>query len=302
MTSYAGSERSPGPPSSGSRASVWRSRRWSQAVTRVVATLVATIGAVVVMVPVVWMLSTSLKPLGQTLAFPPTWIPKPFQWGNYVEALTFLPFHLFAKNSLIYTVSTMVGEALASSLVAFAFARLRARGRNLLFLLVLSTMMVPAQVTMIPQYVMFSKIEWTDSLRPLIVPAFFGSPYLIFLLRQFFATISRDMDDAARIDGCSWFGIYWRVIVPMSKPVLTTVMILSFMWHWNDFMGPLIYLDSKEKMTLSLGLSRFTAQYGATPWNLLMAASLVTVLPCVVLFFVLQRYFIQGIVISGVKG
>jgi multiple sugar transport system permease protein len=281
---------------------LWRSRRWSQAITRVVATLVATLGAVVVMVPVVWMLSTSLKPLGQTLAFPPTWIPDPFLWSNYSDALTFLPFHLFAKNTLIYTVSTMVGETLASSLVAFAFARLRARGRNLLFLLVLSTMMVPAQVTMIPRYVMFSKIEWTDSLKPLIVPAFFGSPYLIFLLRQFFTTIPRDMDDAARIDGCSWFGIYWRVIVPMSMPVLTTVMILSFMWHWNDFMGPLIYLDSKENMTLSLGLSRFTAQYGATPWNLLMAASLVTVLPCVVLFFVLQRYFIQGIVISGVKG
>jgi multiple sugar transport system permease protein len=267
-----------------------------------VATLLATTGAAVVLVPVVWMVSTSLKALGQTLAFPPIWIPDPFVWRNYADALTFLPFHLFAANTLIYTVSTMVGEALASSLVAFAFARLRARGRNVLFLLVLSTMMVPSQVTMIPQYVMFSKIEWTDSLKPLIVPAFFGSPYLIFLLRQFFTTIPRDMDDAARIDGCGWFGIYWRIIVPMSKPVLTTVMILSFMWHWNDFMGPLIYLDSKEKMTLSLGLSRFSAQYGATPWNLLMAASLVTVLPCVVLFFILQRYFIQGIVISGVKG
>jgi multiple sugar transport system permease protein len=134
------------------------------------------------------------------------------------------------------------------------------------------------------------------------VPAFFGSPYLIFLLRQFFTTIPRDMDDAARIDGCSWFGIYWRVILPMSLPALTTVMILSFMWHWNDFMGPLIYINTEKNYTISLGLSRFTGQYGSTPWNLLMAASLVTVLPCVLIFFVLQRYFIQGIVISGVKG
>ena len=281
---------------------LWRSRRWIDAATRTVAFMLATLGALVVMVPVVWMLSTSLKTLGQTMLFPPRWIPDPIVWQNYPQALTFLPFAIFAKNTIVYTFWAVVGETFTSSLVAFAFARMRARGRDLLFLLVLSTMMVPAQVTMIPQYIMFANLKWIDSLKPLIVPALFGSPYLIFLLRQFYRSIPRDMDDAARIDGCSWFGTYWRIAAPMSLPALTTVAILSFMWHWNDFLGPLIYINTKENLTISIGLSRFTAQYGATPWNLLMAASLVTVLPCVLIFFFLQRYFIQGIVISGVKG
>ena len=284
------------------RLTIWSSRRWSQVAIRTAATILATAGAIVIMVPVLWMVSTSLKTLGQTLIFPPKWIPEPVVWQNYPQALTFLPFHIFAKNTLIYTSLTVFGETLASGVVAFAFARLRARGRDLLFLLVLSTMMVPQQVTMIPQYILFTRLNWTNSLKPLIIPAFFGSPYLIFLLRQFFRTIPRDMDDAARIDGCGWLGTYWRVIAPMSTPALTTVAILSFMWHWNDFLGPLIYINTKENYTISLGLSRFTAQYGATPWNLLMAASLVTVLPCVLLYFFMQRYFIQGIVISGVKG
>ena len=284
------------------RARLWQSRRLRDASTRWVAFILATLGALVIMMPVLWMISTSLKTLGQTMIFPPRWIPSPIMWQNYYQALTFLPFATFTKNTLVYSFWAVVGETFTSSLVAFAFARLRARGSNLLFILVLSTMMVPAQVTMIPQYIMFTTLKWTDSLRPLIVPALFGSPYLIFLLRQFYRTIPRDMDDAARIDGCSWFGTYWRIMVPMSMPALTTVAILSFMWHWNDFMGPLIYINSKENYTISMGLSRFIAQYGATPWNLLMAASLVTVLPCVLMFFFMQRYFIQGIVISGVKG
>jgi multiple sugar transport system permease protein len=288
----------PAPRSAG----VWYSKRIRGAVTRWGAFAIAILGAFIILVPVIWMVSTSLKTLGQTMRFPPNWIPNPIVWQNYPTALTFLPFGTFTKNTLIYTFWAVVGETFTSSLVAFAFARLRARGSNVLFMLVLATMMVPNQVTMIPQYILFANLKWIDSLRPLIVPALFGSPYLIFLLRQFFRTLPRDMDDAARIDGCSWFGTFWRIIVPMSAPALTTVAILSFMWHWNDFMGPLIYINSTEKMTISVGLSRFTAQYGATPWNLLMAASLVTVLPCVLIFFFLQRYFIQGIVVSGVKG
>jgi multiple sugar transport system permease protein len=284
------------------RARLWQSRRLRDAAIRWVAFVLATLGALVIMMPVLWMVSTSFKTLGQTMIFPPRWIPDPIVWQNYPKALTFLPFATFTKNTLVYSFWAVVGETFTSSLVAFAFARLRARGSNLLFILVLSTMMVPAQVTMIPQYIIFTNLKWTDSLRPLIVPALFGSPYLIFLLRQFYRTIPRDMDDAARIDGCSWFGTYWRIMVPMSMPALTTVAILSFMWHWNDFMGPLIYINTKENYTISMGLSRFIAQYGATPWNLLMAASLVTVLPCVLIFFFMQRYFIQGIVISGVKG
>lgn len=172
----------------------------------------------------------------------------------------------------------------------------------MLFILVLATMMIPSQVTMIPLFVLFKQLNWVDTFKPLIVPNFFGSAFFIFLLRQFFMTIPIELDDAAKIDGCGYLGIYGRVLMPLTKPALATVAIFGFMWNWNDFMGPLIYLNSRDKLTVSLALSRFTGMYGMTAWNLLMAASLVVALPCLVLFFFTQRYFIQGIVITGLKG
>jgi ABC-type glycerol-3-phosphate transport system permease component len=256
----------------------------------------------IILIPVFWMLSTALKQNSEVFLFPPRWIPKTLNWGNFPEALTFLPFARFLQNTSVITFSAMLGQLLSSPLVAYAFARLQARGRDALFVLVLSTMMLPSQVTMIPLFVIFKRLGWVDTYIPLILPNFFGSAYYIFLLRQFFLTIPPDLGDAAKIDGCGYFGTFSRIFLPLSKPALATVAIFTFMWNWNDFMGPLIYLSSNDKWTLTLGLSRFTGMYGTTAWNLLMAASLITILPCILLFFFAQRYFIQGIVITGVKG
>jgi len=187
--------------------------------------------------------------------------------------------------------------------VAYAFARLRCRAKNVLFMLVLATMMLPGQVTMIPLYILFRRLNWIGTFAPLIVPTFFGNAYFIFLLRQFFSTIPRALDDAATIDGCGYIARFVRIILPMSKPALATVAIFSFMSHWNDFMGPMIYLSSsRTRWTMTLGLNAFRGAYGGTQWNMLMCASLVSVIPPVILFFFAQRFFIQGIVITGVKG
>lgn len=272
------------------------------ALQRAITFLVALLGALIVLAPILWMLSTSLKTLPEVLVFPPLWLPSTLHWDNYSKALTFLPFGLYARNTLIISLSILVGEMLTNSFVAYGFARLRAPGRSVLFILVLSTMMVPYPVIMIPQYILFKNLGWIDTFLPLIVPPWFGSAFLIFLLRQFYMTVPREMDDAAEIDGCSYFGIWRRIMLPLAKPALASVAIFSFTYNWNDYLAPLIYLNSMNNYTLSLGLASFTGRYGTTPWNLLMAASLVTVLPCVLLFFFAQKYFIQGIVVSGVKG
>jgi len=238
-------------------------------------------------------------------------------WENYREAWTFVttPFGIFMKNTTIYALVAVFGELLSCSLVSYGFARLRAPGKNLLFALLLGTMMLPWAVVMIPSYVLFTryipeflnklldtKIKLADTWWPLMVPKFFGSAYLIFLVRQFYMGIHKDYDDAARIDGCGFFQTWWRIIIPMSRPVLTAVAILSFQWHWNDYMGPLIYLSSTRKLPLSVGLANFKAAYGGTPWHLMMAASLIAVVPLIIIFFALNRYFVQGVVVSGVKG
>jgi ABC-type glycerol-3-phosphate transport system permease component len=272
------------------------------AVGRALILAVVIAGGVVIMAPVLWMVSTSLKTPAEVLIFPPQWIPATLHWDNYTTALTFLPFATYARNSATVTGTVLVGDVLVNSFIAYGFARLRAPGRSLLFILVLSTMMVPYPVLMIPQYVLFKNLCWIDTFLPLIVPAWFGSAFLIFLLRQFYMTIPRELDAAAEIDGCGYFGIYRRIMLPLAKPALATAAIFSFTYNWNDYLAPLIYLDSQTNYTLPLGLASFIGRYGMTPWHLLMAASLVTVLPCVLLFFFAQKYFIQGIVVSGVKG
>ena len=259
-------------------------------------------GAVLALIPILWMLSTSLKAPGDVLLVPPQWIPNPVMWSNYIQAMTAQPFNIYFWNTTVYTLSAVFGETISSAMVAYALARLRGPWHRAFFIIIISTMMLPWQVTLIPQFLIFRALNWVDTLLPLIVPTFFGSAFFIFLLHQFYLTIPDEMEDAGRIDGANEYQIFWWIILPMSRPALATVAIMSFMYHWNNFMGPLIYLSSKDKLVVSVGLQRFTAAFGATRWDLLMAAALVALLPCVLLFFFAQRYFIQGIVVSGSKG
>jgi ABC-type glycerol-3-phosphate transport system permease component len=257
--------------------------------------------ALLFFVPFLWMISSSLKPNYQIFEVPPRWIPNPPRWENYFEALTTLPFDRYIVNTAIITAITIVGHLLSCTLIAYAFARLRAPGRDFLFLIVLATMMLPYPVTMVPLYVLFKELGWINTFLPLTVPAFLGSAFYIFLLRQFFLTIPADFEDAALIDGANTLQILWRVILPLSMPALATVAIFTFQATWNDFLAPLIYLQKPELYTVTLGLQFFRSTF-TTNWAYLMAASLVTSLPVIIIFFLAQRYFIEGITLSGIKG
>ncbi len=256
----------------------------------------------VLFVPAAWMISTSLKAPQEVYLFPPKWVPSSLRWENYYHALTIQPFHIYLLNSFLIAATGTLGRVLSSSLVAFSFARLRWKGRDILFLVMLSTLMLPSQVTLIPQFILFKELGWLNTFRPLIVPMFFGGPFFIFMLRQFYMTIPSELDDAARIDGCSSFEVYWRIIVPQSGPALATVAVLVFQGRWNDFFDPLIYLHERMKLTASVGLLYFRNEFGGAHWPQLMAASFVCMVPLIVLFFSAQRYFLQGIVFTGVKG
>ena len=280
----------------------FRTVRFQDGVTQVAATIVATVGLAIVMFPILWMFSTSLKGEIEVFQFPPSWLPAQPQWNNYVDALTFNPFLQYFRNTFYFAGMVMIGEVIANSFIAFGFARLRAPGRNVLFVMVLATLMIPAEVTLIPQYILFSRLGWLNSFKPLIIPAWFGSPYLIFLLRQFYMGIPKEYDEAALIEGANYFTIWTRIILPLSGAALGVVAIMSFIFHWNVYQGPLIYLNDNSLFTVSLGLSMFRTPFGGTPWHWYMAASLTILIPPIVVFFVAQRYFIQGIVISGVKG
>ena len=260
--------------------------------------------------PLIWMTSSSLKPEGSVFEYPPRLIAERIQWWNYSDAWAQFPFWRSLGNTMTITMGVLAGRLLSASLTAFAFARLRFPGRNLLFMLVLSTMMIPYHVILIPQYVLFRSIGWLDSMKPLIWPAWFGGgAYFVFLLRQFFMTIPQDYDDAARIDGCGTFGIFWRIMVPMSSPALGTVAIFTFMGNWNDFFGPLIYLNSQEKYTLAIAIRQWQhvavwggGAYVPAKWVHIMAMSTILTIPPVLVYFFTQRYFVQGVVISGIKG
>lgn len=256
----------------------------------------------VLALPFLWMLSTSLKPEGREFVYPPEWLPNPMRWDNYLTALTALPFGLYFFNTLVITLSALAGTLLTASLAAFAFARLRFPGREFLFLLVISTLMLPGIVTLIPRFILFRHLGWIDTFLPLIVPWWFGGgAFNIFLIRQFFMTLPFDLDDAARIDGASNFQIYWRVLLPLAKPALATVAVLGFLHHWNDFLEPLIYLQSPNNRTVALGLRGFQDLYH-TQWTLMMAAAATAIFPVLVLFFVAQRYFVRGIHLTGLAG
>lgn len=258
-------------------------------------------GALIMLIPLVWLVSSSFKDSGRIFIFPPEIIPNPWRPENYPAVLVAIPFMRFVGNTVLVTGLALIGQLLSASLVAFGFARIDFPGRNTLFLVLIATIMLPYQVTLIPTFILFRTLGWLDTYAPLIVPYWLGGgAFFIFLLRQFYLRLPLDLDDAARIDGASRLGIYWHIILPQSIPALGVVAVFSFLNHWNDFFNPLIYLSSTDKYTLALGINLFRG-YQTTEWNLLMAASVMVSLPCIVLYAIAQRYFIQGIVFTGVK-
>ena len=256
--------------------------------------------------PFIWMASTSLKTDPQVYHLPPIWIPIPMRFANYIEAMREVPFGTFFRNTIQYALFSALGTLLSSSLCAYGFSRMQWKGRETIFFLCLATMMIPFQVRMIPLYLIFNKMHWLNSYKPLIVPSFLGSAYDIFLLRQFFLTIPTELSDAARIDGANEVGILTRVILPLAKPALAVVALFTLMGAWNDYLGPLIYLKDPSKYPIAMGLEQLRNRgiSAAIPliWPKLMAASAVTIAPVLLLFFLTQRTFVEGISITGIKG
>lgn len=260
------------------------------------------LGSLVTLFPLLWLVRSSLMTLQQIFIFPPEWIPNPWRWSNYPEALTTVPFFQYFLNTMKILVPVVIGTVTTSSLAAYSFARVRWPGRDLTFSILYTTLLLPYVVTLIPTFLVWAKLGQVNTFTPLIVPAWLGGGiFNIFLLRQFFRTIPRDLDDAAKIDGANHFQILWYVILPLSRPALITVAIFSFLFVWNDFLGPLIYLNSDDKYTLAIGLADFVGLYTAQ-WHLLMAAATVMLVPVVILFLIGQRYFIEGVTLTGLKG
>lgn len=264
-----------------------------------------TITGIIFVMPLLWMISTAFKLPAQTYVYPPVWIPSPITIQNFVDAFNTAPLAMFIKNSVIVTSLAVTGSLISCSMVAFAFGRLRWFGRDFLFLILLATMMLPSQVTMIPVFIIFHRLGWVNSLRPLFVPSFFAGgvqgAFYVFMLRQFIMGIPRDLDEAATIDGCGYFQIYFRMILPLLKPALGAVAIFSFMDNWNEFMSALIYLNDQRLYTLPIGLQYFRYD-DIVNWNQLMSASLVALFPCIAIFFLGQKCFMRGIALGASKG
>jgi multiple sugar transport system permease protein len=284
----------------GRRASVWQSRRIRSTISNVISHTILIIGAFIMIVPFIWMLSTSFKAPGRTFVYPPEWIPHPFVWQNYVDMWTALPFNQFLFNSVKIATLSTIGQLLTCSMGAFAFSILKFKGRDFLFLILIATLMIPYQVTLIPTFILFSKIGWVGTHLPLWVPAFWGGAFGTFLLRQFYLTIPIDLAESARIDGANIFQIFTHIYLPLSKPAMATLGIFTFMWSWNDLLNPLIYVSELKQLTLTIGLSFFQNQYGGK-WTLMMAGAVVSILPILLIFFFAQKYFIQGIAMTGIK-
>ena len=281
----------------------WRTKTAQEWTRNVIVYALLIILGVIFIFPFFWMVTSALKPQYQIFVWPPQWIPDPIMWENFAKALgnPLLPFHLFFRNTMIIEVAVLTGRLLSCTLVAYGFARLRAPGKNLIFAILLATLMLPAPVTMIPKFILFNKLGWVNTFLPLTVPHWFGEAYAIFLMRQFFLSIPRELEEAARIDGASTLQVIRYIIVPLSVPVLTVIAILTFKDQWNDFMNPLIYLNNAKLYTLSLGLAFFNGQYDVQ-MNLLMAASVAIMLPILILFFFAQKAFVEGITLTGLKG
>jgi multiple sugar transport system permease protein len=281
----------------------WHSRQFGEVSHRAIVYALLIVLSVVFIFPFFWMVTTALKPDYQVFLWPPKWIPDPVQWSNFREALTdpLLPFHIFVKNTMIIEVGMIAGRLLSCTLVAYGFARLQAPGREFLFGILLATLMLPQAAVLIPRFLLFSKLGWINTFRPLIVPAWFGEAYAIFLMRQFFRTIPRELEEAATIDGASTIQVITRIIVPLSVPVLTVITILSFKDIWNNLLDPLLYLNNASKYTVAVGLAYFNGQFDVK-MNQLMAASVTMLIPVLLLFFVAQRAFVEGITMTGLKG
>jgi len=257
--------------------------------------------SLIALLPFFWMLGTSLKTEAEVFSPTLDFTPAHPIWSNYPQALSYIPFGHYMLNTFVIAAISAIGVVVSSSLVAYSFARLQWKGRDTMFFILLATLMLPGQVTMLPVFVIFKHLGWIGGFKPLVVPAFFGSAFFIFLLRQFFLTVPQELSDAARIDGANELGIWRMVMLPLSKPALTTVALFTFMGAWNDFLGPLMYLNDDTKYTLSLGLQQFVSQHYAQ-WHLLMAASVVMTAPIIVLWFLGQKTFVQGVTLTGVKG
>ncbi|OMF30765.1 sugar ABC transporter ATP-binding protein [Paenibacillus sp. FSL H8-0548] len=263
--------------------------------------LVLLAGGTFSLLPLIWLVRSSLMDMGQIFEMPPVWIPKPFRLSNFSEALTILPFGKYFVNTSIIVLFTMIGVIVTCSLSAYSFARMKWRGRDLIFGLLLSSMMLPYAVTLIPTFVGWSKLGLTNTFIPLIAPAWFGGgAFNIFLLRQFYLSIPRELDEAAYVDGASHWRIFISIIMPLTKPALIVVGLFTFLASWNDFLGPLVYLNSESKYTLALGLQQFKGMYAAE-WHLMMAAATVVLAPAIIVFFIGQKYFVEGITLTGIK-
>ena len=282
------------------RLSRWQSRRLQQRTASILSHILLILGSIIMIVPFVWMLSTSFKAPGKTFVYPPEWIPDPVVWQNYPNMWTALPFNNFFLNSVKIAGLSTLGQLLTCAMAAFAFSVLKFKGRDVLFLLLIATLMIPHQVTLIPTFILFSKIGWVGTHLPLWVPAFWGGAFGTFLLRQFFLTIPIDLAESARMDGASIFRIFTSIYLPLSMPALATLGIFTFMWTWNNLLDPLIYVSKLKQLTLTVGLSFFQNQYGGK-WTLMMEGAVVSILPILIIFFLAQKYFIQGIAMTGIK-
>jgi len=289
-------------PSQQARRAFLLSRTWSRRLNDTFVFLALVVLAVLmIIIPIGWMVITALKEPQQIFAWPPVYWPDPIRWQNFTDVLTQIPFVRYAGNSFLIALMNIIGRLLSCTLVAYSFARLRFPGRNLLFMVLLSTLMIPGQVTLLPQFVLFNWLGWVGSYLPLIVPSFFGNAFFIFLMRQYILTIPRDLDEASRIDGASTWGVFRRIILPLCVPPMMVIAVLTFLWTWNEFLDPLIYISDYDAYTIQLGLNMLKGRYNIQ-WNLIMAGSLIGVLPPLLLYFVAQKHLIGGIASVGIKG
>lgn len=281
--------------------SMRRSKKNSQMLGNFIAHVLMILLGITFLMPLAWVASTSLKAPGEVFITPIEWIPQSPRWGNYIEVFTLLPFARFILNSLYVTFMGTLGAVISATIVAYGLSRIRWPGRDFVFGVLLATLMLPGVVTIIPVFIIFKTIGWIGTFYPLWVPAWLGFAFYIFLMRQFMMTLPIELDEAAKIDGASNFRILWQVIVPLCGPVLTTVTIFAFLHHYNDFLGPLIYISDNNMFTLPLGLLWFQGRFGNF-WHLVMAASMITITPVILLFFFAQRYFVQGAQFTGLAG
>lgn len=286
-----------------------RSKQVAEKSTTWITQIILVFLSIFAVLPFLWMITTALKPTDQTLKNPPVLIPHPFLWENFPKAFAFnadklgyTPFLVYGINTIMLVILSTSGVVVSNAMVGYSFARLKWPGRDVIFAITLATMMIPFPVMMVPQFAMFKAFHWIGTYRPLWVPAWFASAFNIFLLRQFFRSIPFELSEAAKLDGCSEWGIFQKVIIPLAKPALAVVALFALMGTWNDFLGPIIYLQDQKQFTLAVGLNFYKSQAGGTDMNVMMAASTMVILPIVVLYFFTQKLFIQGIAATGLKG